>query len=119
MKKAFLLLTFSLLLAVGWTSSAFAQPATYKAADMATWTYTWENAQGQTQTSNYVVWNAEKEAYETPEVHDAYRTSPVPGRAPIRPTESLVRTMSFTVAATMVGTSPVHILAAQLPPSGL
>ena len=72
MKKAFLYLMFGLL-AVGWTSSAYAQPATYKAADMATWTYTWENAQGQTQTSNYVVWNAEKEAYETPEVHDAYQ----------------------------------------------
>lgn len=72
MKKAFLYLMFGLL-AVGWTSSAYAQPATYKAADMATWTYTWENAQGQTQTSNYVVWNAEKEAYEAPEVHDAYQ----------------------------------------------
>ena len=63
---------FGLLLAVGWTSSAFAQSATYKAADMANWTYTWENAQGTTQTSHYVELN-ENGDYEAPTVTDAYQ----------------------------------------------
>ena len=72
MKKKLTILMFSLLIAVGWTSSAFAQSATYKAADMATWTYTWENAQGTTQTSHYVELNADGE-YEAPAVTDAYQ----------------------------------------------
>ena len=63
---------FGLLLAVGWTSSAFAQSAVYKAADMANWTYTWENAQGTTQTSHYVELN-ENGDYEAPAVTDAYQ----------------------------------------------
>ena len=74
MKKKLTFLMFSLLLAVGWTSSAFAQSATYKAADMANWTYKWlpENATDSV-TEHYVVWNAEKEAYEAPEVTNAYQ----------------------------------------------
>ena len=47
-------LMFGLLLAVGWTSNAFAQPATYKAEDIKDWTYTWEDANGNTQTSKYI-----------------------------------------------------------------
>ena len=58
MKIKLTTLLFGLLLAVGWTSSALAQStkpeATYKAEDMVGWTYTWEDANGNTQTSNYV-----------------------------------------------------------------
>ena len=47
-------LLFGLLLAVGWTGNVFAQPATYKAEDIKDWTYTWEDANGNTQTSKYI-----------------------------------------------------------------
>ena len=65
---------FGLLLAVGWTSNAFAQSAVLKAEDMADWTYKWlpENATDSV-TEHYVVWDAEKEAYVAPEVTNAYQ----------------------------------------------
>lgn len=54
MKKKLTTLLFGLLLAVGWTSSAFAQAtvdtgpngATYKESVVSTWTYTWTDANG-------------------------------------------------------------------------
>ena len=41
MKKKLLTLAFGLLLAVGWTSSVFAQDSTYTVAQAKTWTYDW------------------------------------------------------------------------------
>ena len=71
---------FGLLLAVGWTSSALAQPATYKAEDIVGWTYTWEDANGNTQTSDYVKLVTKQDhfgntfqAYETEEVTNPYQ----------------------------------------------
>lgn len=71
---------FGLLLAVGWTSNVFAQSATYKAEDMAGWTYTWVDANGTTQTSDYVKLVTKQDhfgntyqAYETEEVTNAYQ----------------------------------------------
>ena len=46
-------LLFGLLLAVGWTSSAFAQEATYKASEVQNWTYTWTDANNETHTSAF------------------------------------------------------------------
>ena len=65
---------FGLLLAVGWTSNAFAQSAVLKAADMADWKYKWlpKNATDSVEAP-YVVWDAEKEAYVAPEVTNAYQ----------------------------------------------
>ena len=54
MKMKLTTLLFGLLLAVGWTSNVFAQSATYKAEDIKDWTYTWEDAGGNTQTSKYI-----------------------------------------------------------------
>ena len=54
MKMKLTTLMFGLLLAVGWTGNVFAQPATYKAEDIKDWTYTWEDANGDTQTSKYI-----------------------------------------------------------------
>ena len=73
MRRKLTILLFSLLLAVGWTSSVFAQSATYKAADLANKTYSWTDAQGNPQTSPYVVFNQEKDAYEAPAVTNAYQ----------------------------------------------
>ena len=39
-------LLFGLLLAVGWTGSAFAQAYTFKEADAKNWTYSWTDASG-------------------------------------------------------------------------
>ena len=74
MKLKLTSLMFGLLLAVGWTGNVFAQSAVLKAEDMAGWTYKWlpENATDSV-TANYVVWNAEKEAYEAPVVTNAYQ----------------------------------------------
>lgn len=65
---------FGLLLAVGWTSNAFAQSAVLKAEDMADWKYKWlpKNATDSVEAP-YVVWDAEKEAYVAPEVTNAYQ----------------------------------------------
>ncbi len=46
MKRKFTTLLFTLLLAVGWTSSAFAQAYTFTEAQAKAWTYTWFDAQG-------------------------------------------------------------------------
>lgn len=80
MKLKLTSLMFGLLLAVGWTSNVFAQPATYKAEDMVGWTYTWEDANGNTQTSNYVKLVTKQDhfgnsyqAYETEEVTNAHQ----------------------------------------------
>ena len=58
MKRKLTILMFGLLLAVGWTSNAFAQSATLKASEMKTngeyWTYEWVDASGTTQTSTYI-----------------------------------------------------------------
>ena len=80
MKLKLTSLMFGLLLAVGWTSNVFAQSATYKAEDMVGWTYTWEDANGNTQTSNYVKLVTKQDhfgnsyqAYETEEVTNAHQ----------------------------------------------
>ena len=65
-------LMFGLLLAVGWTSNVFAQSATYTAEDIKDLTYSWVDANGNTQTSHYVELN-EDGKYEAPEVHNAYQ----------------------------------------------
>ena len=54
MKQKLTTLLFGLLLAVGWTSSAFAQSAVLKASEMEGWTYDWVDASGVTQTSPYI-----------------------------------------------------------------
>lgn len=71
---------FGLLLAVGWTSSALAQPATYKAEDMVGWKYTWDDANGNPQESDYVHLVTKQDhfgntfqAYETEEVTNPYQ----------------------------------------------
>ena len=71
MKLKLTSLMFGLLLAVGWTSNALAQPATYSAESIKDLRYTWTDAQGTTHSEPYVVYNAEKDAWEAPEVHDA------------------------------------------------
>ncbi len=48
MKKKLTTLLFGLLLAVGWTSSVFAQEATFTASEASEWTYDWVDAQGVT-----------------------------------------------------------------------
>ena len=48
MKKRITTLMFSLLLAVGWTSSVFAQAYTFTADSAKTWTYSWTDANGRT-----------------------------------------------------------------------
>ena len=54
MKIKLTTLLFGLLLAVGWTSNAFAQSAVLKASQMEGWTYEWVDANGTTQTSTYI-----------------------------------------------------------------
>ncbi len=54
MKQKLTTLLFGLLLAVGWTSSAFAQEATYTASGIKSWTYDWVDENGVTQTSYYI-----------------------------------------------------------------
>ena len=54
MKRKLTFLLFGLLLAVGWTNVASAQPATFTAAEIANKTYTWGNSSGQAQTSYYI-----------------------------------------------------------------
>ena len=75
MKIKLTTLLFGLLLAVGWTSNAFAQSATFSAESIKTWTYTWVDAQGTTQTSNYVlpVEKDGKTIYAAPEVTNPYQ----------------------------------------------
>ncbi len=70
MKKKLTTLLFGLLLAVGWTSSAFAQSATYKAADMTDWTYTWYDASGASHVENYV--DSTGKAYEVTDKYQIY-----------------------------------------------
>ena len=71
MKMKLTTLLFSLLLAVGWTSNAFAQSATFSAESIKDLRYTWTDAQGTSHSEPYVVYNAEKDAWEAPEVHNA------------------------------------------------
>lgn len=66
-------LMFGLLLAVGWTSSAFAQSTTFTAESIKGLTYDWEDANGNTQTSHYVELNAETGKYYAPEVSNPYQ----------------------------------------------
>ena len=54
MKIKLTTLLFGLLLAVGWTSSAFAQSATYSAESIKDLTYTWTDANGTSHDSPYV-----------------------------------------------------------------
>lgn len=48
MKRKLTILLFSLLIAVGWTSSVFAQAYVFKADTAKTWTYSWTEANGTT-----------------------------------------------------------------------
>ena len=48
MKRKLTILMFSLCLAVGWTSSVFAQAYVFKADTAKTWTYSWTEANGTT-----------------------------------------------------------------------
>ena len=48
MKRKLTILMFSLCLAVGWTSSVFAQSSTFTADSAKTWTYSWTDANGRT-----------------------------------------------------------------------
>ena len=73
MKMKLTTLLFSLLLAVGWTSNAFAQSETFSAESIKDLRYTWTDAQGTSHSEPYVVYNAEKDAWEAPEVHNAYQ----------------------------------------------
>lgn len=66
-------LMFGLLLAVGWTSNAFAQSTTFTAESIKGLTYDWVDANGNTQTSHYVELNAETGKYYAPEVYDPYQ----------------------------------------------
>jgi hypothetical protein len=54
MKIKLTTLLFGLLLAVGWTGSAFAQSATYSAESIKDLTYTWTDANGTSHDSPYV-----------------------------------------------------------------
>ena len=69
MKMKLSTLLFGLLLAVGWTSNAFAQEATYKASDIRSWTYDWVDANGVTQTSYYI----DQETGQADQVTDPYQ----------------------------------------------
>ena len=73
MKMKLTSLMFGLLLAVGWTSSAFAQSTTFTAESIKGLTYDWEDANGNTQTSHYVELNAETGKYYAPEVSNPYQ----------------------------------------------
>lgn len=73
MKKKLTTLLFGLLLAVGWTSNALAQSATYTAESIKDLTYTWQDANGTTQTSPYVQFNEEKGIYESVLVTNPYQ----------------------------------------------
>ena len=73
MKKKLTILLFSLLLAVGWTTNVFAQPATYTAESIKDLTYTWVDANNTTQTSHYVEYDEQKKAYVGIEVTDPYQ----------------------------------------------
>ena len=74
MKMKLTTLMFSLLLAVGWTSNVFAQPATYSAESIKDLTYSWTDASGVTHDSEpYVKYDDEKKAWIAPEVHDAHQ----------------------------------------------
>lgn len=54
MKIKLTTLLFGLLLAVGWTSNASAQSATYTAESIKDWTYGWRNAAGDSIDSKYI-----------------------------------------------------------------
>ena len=73
MKQKLTTLLFGLLLAVGWTSNALAQSATYTAESIKDLTYTWQDANGATQTSPYVQFNEEKGIYESVLVTNPYQ----------------------------------------------
>ena len=74
MRRKLTILLFSLLLAVGWTSSVFAQSATYKASDLVGKTYQWTDTFGVNHPSEpYVVYNQEEQLYEAPAVTNAYQ----------------------------------------------
>ena len=73
MKQKLTTLLFGLLLAVGWTSNALAQSATYTAESIKDLTYTWQDANGTTQTSPYVQFNEEKGIYESVLVTNPYQ----------------------------------------------
>ncbi len=73
MKMKLTSLMFGLLLAVGWTSNAFAQSTTFTAESIKGLTYDWVDANGNTQTSHYVELNAETGKYYAPEVYDPYQ----------------------------------------------
>ena len=73
MKLKLTTLLFGLLLAVGWTSNASAQSATYSAESIKDLTYTWQDANGVTQTSPYVQFNEQKGIYESVLVTNPYQ----------------------------------------------
>ena len=73
MKLKLTTMLFGLLLAVGWTSNASAQSATYSAESIKDLTYTWQDANGVTQTSPYVQFNEQKGIYESVLVTNPYQ----------------------------------------------
>ena len=73
MKMKLTTLLFGLLLAVGWTSNAFAQPATYTAESIKDLRYEWTDAAGTTHSEPYVVYDADKEAWVGAEVTNPYQ----------------------------------------------
>jgi len=73
MKQKLTTLLFGLLLAVGWTSSALAQSATYTAESIKDLKYEWTDANGVTQQSPYVQYNETKKIYESVLVTDPYQ----------------------------------------------
>ena len=73
MKIKLTTLLFGLLLAVGWTSNAFAQSTTFTAESIKDLRYEWTDAAGTTHSEPYVKYDEEKQAWLAPEVTNAYQ----------------------------------------------